>query len=91
MITSLALLAVHGSPEIPLRDVVGMLGISMAEAQRRAARNELPVPTHRLADSQKAPLMVHIDDLAAHIDRCAAAARVSWGRSQINGGRHDAA
>ncbi|HGX9884192.1 TPA: pyocin activator PrtN family protein [Klebsiella pneumoniae] len=29
---------------------------------------EIPIPTFRAAESQKAPRMIHIQDLADHID-----------------------
>lgn len=70
MITALALLSIHKSPTVPLADICQQyLGLGYEEALRKAARAELPVPVFRLNNSRKAPLMVHVKDLAAHIDR----------------------
>lgn len=59
------------------------LGLTPGEAQREANMNRLPIPTFRLRNSQKAPLMIHIQDLATHIDASLAAARTQWNKSQI--------
>lgn len=84
MITSLALMSIYKAPAIPLEDVcTKYFGLSREEAMKKAARNELPVPTFRLAKSQKAPLMVSCEDLGAFIDRARAAAAEDWQRSQI--------
>ena len=49
MITSLALLSIHKSPAIPLADVCEKyFAPSYEEALKKAARNELPVPTFRI-------------------------------------------
>ncbi len=45
--------------------------LSKSVARRLAAQNKLPIPTFRLRDSQKAPLMVRKTDLAAHINTAA--------------------
>ncbi len=50
---------------------------------KRAARNELPVPTFRLSDSRKAPVMVSCEALGAHIDKVEAGARAAWERTQL--------
>jgi hypothetical protein len=50
---------------------------------KRAARNELPVPTFRLTSSRKAPLMVSADALGGWIDKQEAEARAAWERSQV--------
>ena len=54
---------------VPLASVCDELfGLNYAEARRGAALHELPVPTLRLRDSQKAPLLIRTSELAAYID-----------------------
>ncbi len=49
MITSLALMSIHKAPAIPLADICERyFALSYEEALKKAARNELPVPTFRL-------------------------------------------
>ena len=49
MITSLALMSIYKSPAIPLADVCEKyFAPSYEEALKKAARNELPVPTFRI-------------------------------------------
>ena len=55
-------------PAVELDEVSDMFGLGKDEAARRASRHMLPVPCFRLTDSQKAPWMVRLDDLARHID-----------------------
>ena len=43
-------------------------GLKPSTAEKRAAMGDLPIPTFRVAESQKAPRMIHIQDLANHID-----------------------
>lgn len=84
MITSLALISIYKSPTIPLSAVCEQyFGVSYPEALRKAARNELPVPTFRLNNSQKAPLMVSAEKLGEFIDKSAAEAEKLWERSQV--------
>ena len=56
------------------------LGYSKVEANRNAGLNRLPIPTFRLRDSQKSPRMVHLKDLAEHIDSQHAIALNDWRR-----------
>lgn len=84
MITSLALMAIYKAPAIPLADICEKyFALSFGEAMKRAARNELPVPTFRLTNSQKAPVMVSVEALGAHIDKQADEAQRQWERSQV--------
>lgn len=84
MITVLALMSIHKSPVIPLADICTQyFALSYHEASKRAARNELPVPTFRLTKSAKAPLMVTAEALGAWIDAQAAKAAEQWERSQV--------
>lgn len=48
--------------------------MSPAKAAVHAKHCTLPVPAFRMQPSQKAPWLVHLSDLAAHIDNCRAAA-----------------
>lgn len=52
-------------------------------AYEKAALNELPIPTFRAAESQKAPRLVHVDDLARWLDEQRARARQQWEKSQV--------
>lgn len=82
--TELMLLAVHRSPLVPLADVCDQyFGVGYEVARARAALNRLPIPAWRMGDSQKAPLMVRLADLAACIDNLADAALDSHEHSQI--------
>lgn len=77
--TELTLTAVHGGPVARLDAVCSKyLNLSYDEARRRAAIGALPFPTFRLGQSAKAPLMVHVKDLAAHIDAAEEKARKDW-------------
>lgn len=58
-----------GRPAVDLDEVADMFGLSGKAANERAAKRILPIPCFRLADSQRAPWMVRIDDLATYIDR----------------------
>lgn len=81
--TAFLLLAQYEQPLIPLETVAAdHLCLSERVARERAAANALPFPTMRLGGSQKAPRMVHVDDLAKWIDQEREAARKAWERSQ---------
>jgi hypothetical protein len=45
------------------------LGMKPRTAEDKAAIGRLPIPTFRLGDTQKAPRLVHLEDLASHIDK----------------------
>lgn len=82
--TEIALLAVHKAPVVPLLDICERyLGMGSEIAMRRAALNRLPFPTFRLNESQKAPVMVDISDLASHIDAQKKCAQESWENSKV--------
>lgn len=84
MITSLALMSIFKTPTIPLGDICERyFSLSYEEAMKKAARNELPVPTFRLTSSRKSPIMVSAEALGNWIDKTEAAARDSWERSQV--------
>lgn len=84
MITSLALMSIYKSPAIPLNEVCERyFSLSYEEALKKAARNELPVPTFRLTNSRKAPMMVSAESLGQWIDKNEAAAKDLWERSKV--------
>lgn len=79
MNTLFLVLAEFGSAEIPLNALAEKyLGLSPAQAKRQAGRQALPFPVHRGSKSQKAPWLVHAQDLADHIDQQRAQARSEW-------------
>lgn len=58
------------------------LGMRPSTAEQKAAEGKLSLPTFRVGDTQKAPRMVHISDLAEHIDRRRAEAKKEFSRVQ---------
>lgn len=79
--TEIQVVAVYG-PMVPLAEVCKpYFGLSPAEAARRAHRNELPVSTWRLVDSQKAPLLIKASELAQYIDSTHEVALAEWEKS----------
>lgn len=69
MNTMFLLMAEYGTATVPLGQVCEKyFGLKPATAEKRAAMGGLPIPTFRAAESQKAPRMIHIQDLADHID-----------------------
>lgn len=84
MQTVFLLMAIHNEVILPLSVVAeNYLGMSPRRAKETAAAGTFPMPTFRLLKSQKAPRMVHIQDLADFIDRQREAATRSWKRSQV--------
>lgn len=82
--TEIKLLATFKGPIVRLERVCDeYLGIGYRHAAELAAKNRLPVPTFRLGESQKAPLLVGTKDLAEYIDQRDDAARASWVKSQL--------
>lgn len=82
MNTAFALLARYESPAVKLDDICEeFFGLDKEKAYAKANLNELPVPTFRARDSQKAPRMVHVDDLARLLDQRRVEARQEWERS----------
>lgn len=81
--TALALLAAHGGPVVPLEEICHRyFGLAYREACRAATLGRLPVPAFRMIESRKAPMMVHVADLAAFVDRSGDAARDEWQKAQ---------
>ena len=84
MLTSLALMSLYKAPHVPLKEISDRyFGLGYEEAARRAARQALPIPTFRLVDSQKAPIMVSCEELGNYIDQRAAKAREQWEHCQV--------
>lgn len=82
--TEISLLAAHKSPVLLLRNICEQyFGVGYERACQLAALNRLPVPTFRLWDSQKAPLLVGTKDLAEFTDKTSESAREAWARSQV--------
>lgn len=79
MNTTFLLMAEFNTAEIPLTAVASKyLGLSDGEAKRKAALRALPFPVHRISKGQKAPWLVHAQDLANYIDTQRAQARKEW-------------
>ncbi|MGL4604174.1 MAG: pyocin activator PrtN family protein [Iodobacter sp.] len=53
-------------------------GINEAELKKRAVLNTLPIPTFATRDSQKAPRVIYIEDLAKYIDKRREEAQTEW-------------
>ncbi|KQN46668.1 pyocin activator protein PrtN [Serratia sp. Leaf50] len=69
MNTTFLLMAEFETATIALSDVAERyFGMKPATAEVKASRGQFPVPTFRANDSQKAPRMIHIQDLAEHLD-----------------------
>lgn len=45
------------------------LGMKPSTADKKASAADLPIPTFRMGNTQKAPRMIHVNDLAAVIDK----------------------
>lgn len=84
--TELQLLAVYRAPAVSL-DAISKeyLNVAPGQARRAASLNQLPFPTFKLSPSQKAPVMVKVSDLAAHIDATHQAAKDEW--EKLNAGQ----
>ncbi|MEJ6080800.1 pyocin activator PrtN family protein [Vibrio sp. 1-Bac 57] len=56
------------SPTVELKVISQeFLGLRPATAMQRAKAGSLPFPTFKLLDSERAPTLVNIDDLAKHM------------------------
>lgn len=84
MNTQFALLARFESPTIPLKAVcVEFFGMQPKSAEAKAKCGQFPIPTFKMRDSERSPTLVHIEDLAKHIDTQLKKAREEW--AQVNG------
>lgn len=65
------LLAQYGSPVVEVKAIYSTLGYTTPEAAFKAIRAyTFPVPTFRPHDSQKSRVMVMLEDVAEHLDKC---------------------
>jgi hypothetical protein len=70
MNTAFLLMAEFETATISLSDVAERyFGMKPSTAESKAAIGQFPLPTFRASDSQKSPRMIHIQDLADHLDR----------------------
>lgn len=84
METSFALLARFGTPLIPLEKICEeFLGLKAKTAESKAKACTLPFPTLKLRNSERAPTMVKIEDLALHIDKKYDESQKEWQSVQI--------
>lgn len=84
MNTLFLLMAQYGKAAVPLADISEeYLGLTPRKAGEMANLNQLPLATFRARDSQKAPHMVHLSDLAELLDSQRSAAKRQWARSQL--------
>ncbi len=82
--TELMLLAVHRGVTVELSRICDQyLGLNAENAGKQAALKQLPFPVFRVRDSQKAPYLVHVRDLARHIDNCRDAEEAARLHSQL--------
>ena len=80
--TYFALMAEFGTAEIELERVCKKyFGLEADKAKAKAARQQLPVPVHRMG-SQKSGWLINAADLADHIDHQRTQARKQW--DQVN-------
>jgi hypothetical protein len=68
--TYFGLMAEFGGGEIRLAECCEKyFGLSEAQAKRKAALRELPVPAYKLTDGKSGEWLVSLSELAEHIDR----------------------
>ena len=76
--TFFALMAEYETASVELNLVCNKyFGLTPPEAAKRANLNRLPIPVFRCG-SQKSALMIHISDLANHIDAQREKAQIQW-------------
>ncbi len=81
MNTMFLLMAEFETSTIPLATIAERyLGMKPAYADKRAGAGDLPIPTFRIGDTQKAPRMVHVKDLADFIDKRRREAKIEFAR-----------
>jgi hypothetical protein len=77
--TELMLLLQFETPLIPLKKVSEtFFSCTKQTAKNKAKAGTLPVPCMKMGESQKAPWLVHVSDLAKHIDQLRADAEKEW-------------
>lgn len=86
--TAFALYARFGKAEVPLCEISQeYFGINSKTAQQKARTHELPLPVFRMEESQRAPFLVKLNDLAEYIDRKHQLAREEW--LMVRGTNHE--
>jgi len=79
MNTLFALLAKYETSTIALRDISqDFFGLTPRTAEQKAKACTLPVPTFKLRNSERAPTLIKIEDLADYIDLQYKSARLEW-------------
>ncbi|MBG9999448.1 pyocin activator PrtN family protein [Pseudoalteromonas sp. NSLLW24] len=79
MNTNFALLARFETPVINLKDVCQeFFGISVKTAMQKIKGQDFPVPTFRLANSERSPVFIKVEDLAFYIDKQYQIASKEW-------------
>ncbi len=63
---------------VQLEELTDLLGISLKTAQRKANTQSLPFPVFKAYESNKAPYVVLISDLAVYFDNRRKAANDEW-------------
>lgn len=83
--TAVLLMVQYGGPVIALKRVHEIFGFNTPEAATKAANaGDIPVPLFKVRNSNKAPYMIHIEDLANYIDAQrsnAAKERAGWSKA----------
>lgn len=70
MNTMFLLMAEYEKSNIPLSEIAERyLGMRPSTAEQKAAEGKLPIATFRVGNTQKAPRLVHVEDLANLIDQ----------------------
>lgn len=77
--TVFLLMAEYGTSRIPLEHCCHLCGLSPGKAKQYALLAKLPVTAFR-AQSQKAPWLVHADDLAVYLDAQRKTAQDGWNK-----------
>ncbi len=71
MNTTFMLMAQYNKAVVKLEDVSKeYFGIGKDVAFNKAKAGQLPVPAFRAGNSNKAPWMINLSDLGAHLDKC---------------------
>jgi hypothetical protein len=79
MKTSYLLMARFESPTVALKEISEeFFGITAKTAQQLAKAGNFPVSTFQLRDSEKSPVLIHIDELAEYIDQQRNQAKEVW-------------
>lgn len=73
------------TPFVPLSEISQeFFGITAKTAEQKARAGTLEVPTFKPRNSERAPTMVKLEDLANYYDKRYAAGRAEWESVQIN-------